>query len=332
MNSFYNLLYSIFLSDTVENYPHKSTSPSLFGDKPNNGAGLPQARDTGKIDTAENRNGPADIQKKSRVYHTSSSPTEDIYRSLGPMAQSARSMKNMSVPTQKKDNGQSAVSLEMSMDALEESAAMHSQFAVRTISERKQRQLGSAVKSISPSDIFCDSVVLSKDDARDIYFTLPFFTKPPVCKLLFSTAMHRRSLDAIYKSCAHSPSAVVILIRSSHFCFGAYLSHPLIPSSSWVGSPACFLFSSTLNTRLPYHGRRLSDQSSGSTAPKAFFVDHEYIEIGNGDLFIDQTLSAGKSEIEGCYGVGFSIGSPEARCFLAGQTEFIIDDLEVWSV
>lgn len=144
--------------------------------------------------------------------------------------------------------------------------------------------------------------------------------------------MHRRSLDSVYKSCAQNPSAVVLLIRSSHFCFGAYLSHPLIPSASWVGSPACYLFSSTLDVRLPYHGRRPPDSSGAASTPKAFFVDQEYVEIGNGDLFIDQTLSAGRSEIEGCYGVGLSIGSPESQCLLAGQPEFVIDELEVWSV
>jgi hypothetical protein len=85
---------------------------------------------------------------------------------------------------------------------------------------------------------------------------------------------------------------------------------------------------------MPYHGRRPPDESAAArtSTPKAFFADHEYIEIGNGDLVVDQTLSTGRSEIEGCYGVGFGIGSAEAKCFLAGQPEFVIDDLEVWAI
>ena len=111
------------------------------------------------------------------------------------------------------------------------------------------------------------------------------------------------------------------------------MSHPLTPTSSWMGSPACFLFSSTFDIRLPYHGRRPPDSSAvGTASPKAFFADHEYIEIGNGDLIIDQSLLSGTSEIEGCYGAGLAIGSREAKCFMAGRTEFIIDELELWSV
>jgi hypothetical protein len=100
-----------------------------------------------------------------------------------------------------------------------------------------------------------------------------------------------------------------------------------------MGSPACFLFSSTLDTRLPYHGRKpAGNVESNSTLPKAFFADQDHVEIGNGDLVIEQSLDYGYSEIENCYGVGLSSGSSEAKCFLAGSPQFEIDELEVWSV
>lgn len=100
-----------------------------------------------------------------------------------------------------------------------------------------------------------------------------------------------------------------------------------------MGSPACFLFSVSLDMRLPYHGRRSATSSEVSAStPKAFFADYEHVEIGNGDLVLDQSLTVGRSEIEGCYGVGFAIGGLEAQCFLAGQPEFLIDEVEVWSI
>jgi hypothetical protein len=124
-----------------------------------------------------------------------------------------------------------------------------------------------------------------------------------------------------------------MVIKSGSYTFGAFLSHPLIPSGSWMGSPASFLFSITLDMRIPYHGRQPPQVGSGSiTIPKAFFADREHIEIGNGDLFIEPNLTRARSEIEGCFGIGLTQSSREARGFLAGSSEFSVDELEVWSV
>ena len=41
----------------------------------------------------------------------------------------------------------------------------------------------------------------------------------------------------------------------SDFVFGAYLGHPL---GAWSGSPACFLFSSTLSLKLPVRATDLA--------------------------------------------------------------------------
>jgi hypothetical protein len=124
----------------------------------------------------------------------------------------------------------------------------------------------------------------------------------------------------------------VLLIKSGPFSFGAYLSHPLLPSGAWMGSPASFMFSVSLDTRIPYHGRVPPKNSTGATAPKAFFADRNHIEVGNGDLYLDQGLSQATSDLEGCYGIGFLPGSGESKCFLAGSPQFDVDELEVWSI
>jgi hypothetical protein len=125
---------------------------------------------------------------------------------------------------------------------------------------------------------------------------------------------------------------VILLKTVDGYSFGAYLSHPLVPTNNWAGSPASFIFSVTLRTRVPYHGRQQPASAVSPLAPTAFFADPNHIEIGNGDIFINHSLTQGSSKLEGCYGVGFPANSAEAKCFLAGRSNFDIEDLEVWSV
>ena len=144
--------------DSSENQPQNHTSPWLFGDKPAD-SGMPASNQRTGTEKATNEG-----RSRNKLYQASA-PAEDMARSLGPLAQSARAVQNMPVSA-RKPTARANVALELSMDALGEAAAAHSQFSVQAISERKQRQLGTAVKSISPADIFCDSVVLSKDAAK----------------------------------------------------------------------------------------------------------------------------------------------------------------------
>lgn len=124
-----------------------------------------------------------------------------------------------------------------------------------------------------------------------------------------------------------------ILIRSGDFIFGAYLSHPVAPSDSWAGSPACYLFSVTVDIKLPYHARAAASQEfSDVTSPLAYFLQNDSIFIGNGDLSIDENIRGGSSELENCYGVGMELKSHEAFCMLAGSPLFDVDELEVWAV
>ena len=130
-----------------------------------------------------------------------------------------------------------------------------------------------------------------------------------------------------------------MLIKSGDFSFGAYLTHQIAPTCTWTGSPSCFLFTSTLGLKVPYHARtrtgaELSMQQTTATvaAPLAFFVQPDAIFIGNGDLSIDADLMSGSSELENSFGCGSVPRSPEALCLLAGTPLFNIDVLEVWAI
>jgi hypothetical protein len=117
----------------------------------------------------------------------------------------------------------------------------------------------------------------------------------------------------------------------------------------WIGTPACFLFSLTLDLKFPYHGRNPPHRGGGnrpSTTGAAgagvgaggnlltfgYYVDSDHIEIGNGDIYIDENMMEIYSELEGCYGVGLQRNLSEVRSLLGGANNFPIDELEVWMV
>lgn len=119
-----------------------------------------------------------------------------------------------------------------------------------------------------------------------------------------------------------------------------------MPSANWSGSPSCFLFSITLDLKLPYHARELlKDRDNNksknndltslnyiNSTPLAFYAQPDTFYIGNGDLCLENNLLSGSSEIENCYGCGLVISSAESCCLLAGTPFFPIDVLEVFAV
>ena len=166
-------------------------------------------------------------------------------------------------------------------------------------------------------------------------------------------------MDSLLTRCMLNKSPSLILFNSTFvpadpasepttYKFGAYLSHPIRLAGNWTGSPACFLFSATLDTKLPFHNR--TPPQGAHDAPVAFLVEREQLVIGNGDLRIGGgsssdgaggggygissagNLARGSSDLESCFGLGMATGSSEALCFLAGSREFEIDAVEVWAV
>lgn len=155
----------VLVDSSLDAKNQNSTSPWLFGDQSAD-VNFTSKPPTDKRGTAERSGGASSGKPKDRLYQPSVRPADDISQSLGPMTSSSRAMQNLPVSARKPSNRRADNNRELSMDALEEVAAAHAQFSVKTVSERKQKQLGSAVKSISPSDVFCDSVVLSKESAK----------------------------------------------------------------------------------------------------------------------------------------------------------------------
>jgi hypothetical protein len=173
------------------------------------------------------------------------------------------------------------------------------------------------------------SDILGPAETRALYYNLPFFAKAPNCQLLYSTLKNRRAIEELYLLCLQNKAGSVIVVRSGEFTFGAYLSHPLVYRGDWSGSPACFLYSLTLDARLPFCCK---NPPAGASESVAFLVEKGQLRIGNRDLVISKDLLSGSSEIEQCFGMGFPPASSEARTALAGASTFRIDDIEVWAV
>ena len=227
-------------------------------------------------------------------------------------------------------------------------------YGLSTLAQKRLKQLQNdaiRVQAEAQIETLSQSELLTPDEASRVFYSLPFFAKPPACKLLYSTlhgedrpedddksnAGKSFQLNEMYTKCMLNNSPSLILIQSGSFVFGAYLSHPLrVSEGKWVGAPTCFLFSVTLDLKLPYHARNLPEaaleQTPGKGAsPVAFMCGRNELVIGNGDLIIKEG-GLGSSGIENCYGIGLNFGSSESECLLAGQGEFPIDEVECWMI
>ena len=125
---------------------------------------------------------------------------------------------------------------------------------------------------------------------------------------------------------------MVVILRSGEFTCGAYVSQGISNSGKWIGSPSCFLFSTSLDLKMTYNGKNPPVKIKSNFTSFGCFADGEHLEFGNGDLYIEADLMTGHSEVEGCYGAGLDRSDALVTELLAGSSPFAIDELEVWLV
>jgi hypothetical protein len=222
----------------------------------------------------------------------------------------------------------------MSIEKLLHVVAKWKPLLLSDIAEKKVEQLQQ--KNIEgfelPLTLLETSSILVETEPKHVYFSMPFFTRPPNVQLLYTTKKHRRSLDELYLKTFQNRNPSLILIKSSDYKFGVYLTHPIHKTSKWSGSAACYIFSLTLNTKIVYNARIPPVTGGEISTPVAFYAQTDKLIIGNYDLVIDSTLTNGSSELERCFGIGAPCKSDEAKCLLAGSPTFTIDELEVWGL
>jgi hypothetical protein len=116
----------------------------------------------------------------------------------------------------------------------------HPQLSMKSLSERKQAQLrarhvitsdafGPAIEE-SLNELTSQSNILALSEAQSLYFCLPFLSKPPKVGLLYSTALHPRSLKELYMRNVPVRFAlsnyVIFLIRLLFLLVCVYFSEP----------------------------------------------------------------------------------------------------------
>lgn len=215
-----------------------------------------------------------------------------------------------------------------SIQSLQKFTVSYKKFSLEVSAQRKISQIKSQnnISKIPGLLALQNSSILSSTDSSNIYFNLPFFSKVPDISLLYSTALHNRSLEEMYVRSMKHNGATFFIVRSGQFKFGAYLNQAVTLTNGWTGSATCFLYSLTLDLKIPYQSK-LKDEEM-----KIFFGQWEKISMGDGDLVINQNLETGSSSLENSFGIGLKKDDYETQCLLAGGQQFTIDALEVWAV
>ena len=124
---------------------------------------------------------------------------------------------------------------------------------------------------------------------------------------------------------------LVFAARSGEFSFGASVSDAFPGENLAFGSPKAFLFSLTLDLKIPYHGRNGKPFDDAGNAKKhgCVRVTADKIEFGASDLVIEDDLDTCSSVLESSFGLG--LDDDDAVALLAGAQTFAIDTLEIWA-
>ena len=160
---------------------------------------------------------------------------------------------------------------------------------------------------------------------------------------MYSTATHARDARLVAEVLAGVAAPTLFIIRSGDFLFGGFASDQWQFEGDRFGTPKSFLFSLTLDVKVPFHGRRKDAESKLFPADGRGGVQHDCLRgeadhddaslrWGLHDLVLHGDLSRCSSEIEFSYGFGLPADSNEAKALLAGASVFAVDSMEVWSV
>ena len=213
-------------------------------------------------------------------------------------------------------------------------ASHYTQYSLCALAERKMRQL-----SVAPNEqvVFRGSAILSRIDAKNLYYSIPFIANLPTTNLVYSTRMHERSIKILKKSVINVMGPTMVVIRSGEYVFGGYSTDQWKFDGSRGGNPKGYLFSITLDCKIPYHGRQKDSQSGvlggmGGRRHDCIWSGNDFMSFGIKDLCLRGDFTMCSSEIEHSYSIGCEINSRDSKSFLAGSSVFVADEIEVWGV
>ncbi|GMI00788.1 hypothetical protein TrLO_g13541 [Triparma laevis f. longispina] len=230
------------------------------------------------------------------------------------------------------------------------------QFQISTMAERKHRQLG---KDIDAEQMFGDSHILQDlSNASNLFHALPGVTPYINTHLIFQGGENappefsNPNIDMLLRSLHDVSNPTVFIFKSGEYIFGAYAASAWSEgfdqgelTGEFFGKPNSFLFSVTLDTKIPFVGKTLdverieqARRAGYDGAPHKLlahevqFVGEDYLSFGSQDLIIAGDLSTCMSNLENSFGVGLDSKTNEASTFLAGQKRFKIEAVEVFEI
>ena len=88
----------------------------------------------------------------------------------------------------------------------------------------------------------------------------------------------------------------VIVMKSGEFVFGAYITTQWRHDGVRFGNPKCFMFSSTLDLKFPYHGRQKDGKSQlygmrNTVQHDCMMCTPQIMQLGLNDLCIQEDLA-----------------------------------------
>jgi hypothetical protein len=125
-------------------------------------------------------------------------------------------------------------------------------YSLSEIGARKRKQFQARQGSERVVTQLRESSVLSEQQVQDVYYSLPFFAKPPKCSLLYSTEQDFRSLEELYSKTAKvrheargmklpGPPCPILTILILLSCYPPVPFHPpfATPHHHSTGAPLC---------------------------------------------------------------------------------------------
>ena len=186
--------------------------------------------------------------------------------------------------------------------------------------------------------VFLRSKILPVEQHEDLFWSIPTvgddsFPSVKYVGRVHGGKQHIVNVQALLRDADCKSS--IIICRSGEFIFGAYASGMMTDDGTYSGDSDSFLFSITHGLKIPYHGRKVPDgwqkpHSDGTYGNDAIRGEEDLIQYGTGDLVISDDMRYCTSSLEHSY--GFALPKDVRETFLAGQSPFVIDVLEVYRV
>ena len=161
------------------------------------------------------------------------------------------------------------------------------------------------------------SEILNNIQLKEIHSHLPYFHQYSSLYKIFSLSRDGSALKSFYKKCEGIKNTILVIRDEEGNVFGAYASDTFYPSSTFCGSPDCFLFTFYKEDKIHvYKATEINDHY--------IYCDNEQICFGNTDD--DFSLSIKNNLLDGCSKTTTTYQNKP----LNKNDKFVIFKLEVW--